>query len=119
MTEQLNGLISQIERLISDNAHHAQNQEEYAKQFQDLNDSIEKKKAEISTIKQQISDTLARRENVRIFLDGLKRLDSIEEKFDIPTWHALVEYIRIMPDQKIIFRLRNGCEEAIQLAEVQ
>lgn len=119
MTEQLNGLISQIERLISDNAHHAQNQEEYAKQFQDLNDSIEKKKAEISTIKQQISDTLARRENVRIFLDGLKRLDSIEEKFDIPTWHALAEYIRIMPDQKIIFHLRNGCEEAIQLAEVQ
>ena len=47
MTEQLNDLISQIERLIQDNAHHAQNQEEYSEKFQALNDDIEKKKAGI------------------------------------------------------------------------
>ena len=70
-------------------------------------------------IKQQIADALAKRENVRIFLDGLKNLDSIVEKFDIPSWHALVEYIKIMPDKTIVFHLRNGCEEAVHLAEVQ
>ena len=119
MTEQLNDLISQIERLIQDNAHHAQNQEEYSEKFQALNDDIEKKKAGIAATKQQIADTLARRENVRIFLDGIKSLNSIVEQFDIPTWHALVDYIKIMPDRNIVFHLRNGCEEIVPLAEVQ
>ena len=119
MTEQLNDLISQIERLIQDNAHHAQNQEEYSEKFQALNDDIEKKKAGIAATKQQIADTLARRENVRIFLDGIKSLDSIVEQFDIPTWHALVDYIKIMPDKNIVFHLRNGCEEIVPLAEVR
>ena len=108
MTEQLNDLISQIERLIQDNAHHAQNQKEYSEKFQALNDDI-----------QQIADTLARRENVRIFLDGIKSLKSIVEQFDISTWHALVDYIKIMPDKNIVFHLRNGCEEIVPLAEVR
>ncbi len=119
LTDQLNDLISQIERLIQDNAHHAQNQEKYSKEFQILNAGIENKKAEISRIKQQIADTLARRENVRIFLDGLKKLDSLAEQFDIQSWHALVDYVRIMPDKRIVFCLRNGREETVQLAEVQ
>ncbi len=119
MTEQLNDLISQIESLIQDNAHHAQNQEEYTDKFQSLNDDIEKKKAGITATKQQIAETLARRENVRIFLDGLKNLNSIVEKFDVPSWHALVDYIKIMPDKSIVFHLRNGCEEIVSLVEVQ
>ena len=109
----------QIEQLIQDNAHHARNQEEYSEKFDALNNGIEEKKSEMTAVKQQISDTLARRENVRIFLEGLKGLDSIAEKFDIPSWHALVDHIRIMPDKSIIFCLRNGCEEIVRMAEVQ
>lgn len=119
MTEQMNDLISQIEKLIQDNAHHVQNQESYEEKFSSLNSAIEKKKSEIEALKQQIADTLSRRENVRIFLKGLKDLNQIVEKFDIPSWHALVEYIKIMPDRSIVFHLRNGTEESVPLAEVQ
>ena len=119
MTEQLNDLISQIERLVQENAHQAQNQVDYTERFSALNDDIEKKKAGIAAIKQQIADTLARRETVRIFLNGLKSLNPIIEQFDIPSWHALVDYIKIMPDKNIVFHLRNGYEEIVPLAEVQ
>lgn len=102
MTEQLNDLITQIEQLIQDNAHHARSQEEYSEKFEVLNNGIEEKKAEIASVKQQISDTLTRRENVRIFLEGLKGLDSIVERFDIPSWHALVDCVKIMPDKKTL-----------------
>ncbi len=71
----------------------------------------------IMDIKKQV--VVARRENVRIFLDGIKSLNSIVEQFYIPTWHALVDYIKIMPDKNIVFHLRNGCEEIVPLAEVQ
>lgn len=119
LNDELAELIEQIERLIQDNAHHAQNQENYTAQFNELNDKIEEKKTKIGSIKQQLSDTLSRRENVRIFLTGLKSLNSIVEKFDIPSWHALVDHVKIMSDKTIVFRLRNGCEETIHLAEVQ
>lgn len=119
MTEQLNDLISQIEQLIQDNAHHSRNQKEYIEQFEALNEGIEMKKADISNIKQQIADTLAWRENVRIFLEGLSKLDSIADQFDIASWHALVDYIKIMPSKDIVFHLRNGCEESVPLADVQ
>lgn len=29
-------------------------------------------------------------------------------KFDIPTWHALMEYARVMADNTIVFQMRNG-----------
>ena len=47
------------------------------------------------------------------------RIAAYTDKFDIPSWHALVDYIKIMPDKNIIFHLRNGCEETVPLAEVQ
>ena len=119
MTEQLNDLLSQIEQLIQDNAHHSRNQKEYIEQFEALNAGIETKKAAISNIKQQIADTLARRENVHIFLEGLSKLNSITERFDVTSWHALVDYIKVMPSKDIVFHLRNGCEETVPLAEVQ
>ena len=119
VTDQLNDLISQIEQLIQDNAHQAKDQEEYSEKFNLLNERIEEKKTAILQIKQQIADTLARRENVRIFLDKLNNLDSIVTEFDIPAWHALVDYVTILPDKNLIFHLRNGCEEIVPLAEVQ
>lgn len=119
MNEQLTNLVDQIEKLIQDNAHRAQNQDDYAERFNTLNEEIESKKSDVERIKQQISDALSRRENARIFLEGLKNLESSIQTFDVSGWHALVDYVKIMPDKKIIFHLRNGCEEAVHLAEVQ
>ncbi len=119
MNEQLTDLIDQIERLILDNAHHAKAQDDYANKFRELNDAIESKRSDIDSIKRQISDALARRENAKIFIEGLKNQKSYVEKFDVSGWHALVDYIKVMPDKRIVFHLRNGCEEAIRLEEVQ
>ena len=119
LTAELNCLYEQIKKLIEDNSRHVQDQNVYEEQFNFLSSSIEQKKAELAGLSKTLSDTLCRRENVRIFLDSLKHLDSIVEEFDIPTWHALVDYIKIMPDKRIVFMLRDGHEETVPLAEVQ
>lgn len=36
-------------------------------------------------------------------------------KFDEHTWHTLVEYAKIMPDEKIVFHFRDGREKEIDL----
>lgn len=111
-------LVEQIEQLISDNARHLQNQEAYAEKYESLNSRYEQKKSDIESIKRQIAGVLARQENIRIFLSGLSQIESIVSEFDIPSWHALVDYIRVMPDKNIYFHLRNGREEIVSLWDV-
>lgn len=119
MTAELNDLIQEIENLVSDNARRAQDQTEYQEKFQTLNDAIVEKKATIEAVKQQISETLNRRENVRIFLAGLSLYDSQVTEFDIKAWHALVDTVDVMPDRTLVFHLRNGTAKAVSLEDVR
>ena len=121
LTEELNDLIAQIERLVLENAHKAQDQSMFAQRFDALNQSIEQKKSVIQTLQQQISDGLARKENARIFLEGLRSVAHgvLITQFDIRLWHALVEYAKVMPNKTMIFHFRNGHEETVKLEEIQ
>ena len=98
LTIQRNELASQIERLIDDNAKNVQNQNEYSERFNQLSLAMEDTKASIKAVEKQISDTLARRENVRIFLQGMREAKALLTQFDIRTWHALADYVKVMPD---------------------
>ena len=75
----------------------------------------------IQATKQQISDALSRKENARIFLQGLRETPSqgIIAEFDIKTWHSVVEYATVMPSKTIIFHFRNGNEESVKIEEAQ
>ncbi len=119
LTAEHNEAVADIERLVLENAQKAQNQPLYQSKFNELNNLIDNKKAMIQATKQQISDTLARKENAQIFLQGLRESPNqrIITEFDIRTWHSLVDYATIMPDKTIIFHFRNGNEEAVKLEE--
>ncbi|MBR3131331.1 recombinase family protein [Candidatus Saccharibacteria bacterium] len=119
LTSQLNDLTAQIERLIDDNAKKAQNQTQYTTKFNQLNLAIGDRKASINAVEKQISESLTRRENARIFLQGLREADSLFTRFDIKTWHALVDYVKVMPDNTLIYHFRNNAEQTIKLDEVR
>ena len=119
LTSQLNDLTAQIERLIDDNAKKAQNQTQYTTKFNQLNLAIGDRKASINAVEKQISESLTRRENARIFLQGLRKADSLFTRFDIKTWHALVDYVKVMPDNTLIYHFRNNAEQTIKLDEVR
>ena len=70
-------------------------------------------------MEKQISESLTRRENARIFLQGLREADSLFTRFDIKTWHALVDYVKVMPDNTLIYHFRNNAEQTIKLDEVR
>ena len=121
LTKKLNDQIAQIERLVLENAQKTQNQNVYVKEFDAINSSIEQKKILIHDIEQQISVALSKKENARIYLEGLRNTasDTLITKFDIRLWHALVEYAKVMPDKTIIFHFRNGNEETVKLEKAQ
>lgn len=75
----------------------------------------------IQALQQQISDGLARKENARIFLEGLRSVAQgvLITQFDIRLWHTLVEFAKVMPNKTMIFHFRNGHEETVKLEEIQ
>jgi len=121
MTEELNKLIAEIERLVLENAQKAQDQKIYKEKFDELNSSIEQKKALVKNIEQQISEAKVKKENVRIFLEGLRDTESgsLITKFDVRLWHAMVDYAKVMPDKTIVFHFRNSNEETVRLVETK
>ena len=116
--EELDGLIEQIEELIQNNARRAQDQSIYAQNYNALKETIELKQAQIEIIEKSISTNLVRRENAKLCLEGLRNTNSLIQKFDISTWHALVDYVKVMSDKTLIFHFRNEEDISIPLEEV-
>ena len=119
LTDQSNEIIAQIEAMVADNAKRQQDQDVFTAKYGQLKADLEQKQAMVADVKQQISDALARKESARIFLEGIRNVYPINNGFDIPTWHALVEYAKVMPDKTVVFHFRNGLEESVALEEAQ
>ena len=112
-------LTQEIERLIHDNTTHAQDQAKYLLRYNNLASLVEQRQVEAASVEQQISDLLVRKQNVRIFLEGLKKVGNMISKFDIPTWHALVEYAKVMADNTIVFQFRNGSTITVPIETIK
>ena len=112
-------LVAQIEQLVRDNAKSSQDQDDYAKRFEQLSQQVEHRAAEIKATEKSISGAKTRKENARIFLGKLKTMRSVLTKFVIEAWLRLVDYAKIMPDKTIILHYRNGHEETVTLEEIK
>ena len=51
---------------------------------------------------------------VKIFLNNLDSTGKGFKEFDITAWHALVDYVEVMPEN-LKFHLKDGSEETIEL----
>ena len=115
----IQSLNSELERMIHDNASHPQDQAVYEKQFNESSGQLDAKKKEKASLESRISNLLARKKNVLIFLEGLNKIGRYTTRFDIPTWHAIVEYMNVTADKKLIFRMRNGGTMTVPLEEIK
>ena len=115
IASEISDINNQIERVIHVNATRSQDQQAYLNQFNDLIARVEAKKIKLQDLNRQISELLIRKQNVMIFLEGLKKLGKTINQFDIPSWHALVEYVKVMPDRTLLFQMRNGSTISVEL----
>lgn len=119
VTNELNDAIDIIEKMIAENAHRSQDQDAYSEEYNKKSAEIDSLKKRTQVLQDMISVELARRENARIFLEGLKSIDNDNalSQFDVRLWHTLVDYATIMPDKTISFHLRNGEDKTFALTE--
>lgn len=116
LTEQKNVLnkklveqVEQIQELIEINSRVSQNQEEYQKKYETLVEEYELTKAEHQKLELDISSRLSKMETLNVFINTIKKQDTILEEFDEIMWGSLIESVIVNKDD-LIFKFRDGTE---------
>ena len=108
-------LNDQVEQLIHDNTKRMQDQIAYAQKFNALTEQLEKKRIEADKLTQQISDLLIRKQNVNIYLEGLRKVGDIFTDFEVSTWQALVDFVKVMANKTLEFHMRDGSTMSVSM----
>ena len=87
----------------------AQNQEEYQKQYEKLVNEYEITKVEHQKLELDISNKLAKSETLSVFINTIKKQETLLETFDEMMWGSLLESVVVYKDN-VLFKFRDGTE---------
>lgn len=105
----MNLLADKIQHLISENAHVAQNQDEYEKKYNELVRRYEKSQAEYDKLCEKIQFQSARNKQMDDLIKDLREQETIKE-FDINLWCSLVDFITVYSKDDIRVTFKDGTE---------
>ena len=110
LSDELNIVAGLIQDGIYQNAHVAQNQMDYAKEYETLSARYEKAKTRLDEVKTDIHDKNSRRRSIEHYLEILeKRQDAVTE-YDARLWHGMVESVTVYSKDDIRFTMKDGTE---------
>lgn len=110
LQDQLVEHVEKIQGLIEVNSKVAQNQEDYQKNYDALVKEYETTKAEHQKLELDISNKLAKSETLNLFINTIKKQDTLLVKFDAVMWGSLLESVTVYKADDIRFKFRDGTE---------
>ena len=98
-----------IEDCIKENAHVALDQAEYQKLYDALVERFDTAKTRQKVLTQQITDWHARRQQIELFLTGLKKREPLTI-FRDENWLSMFNYVTVTEDEGINVTFKDGTE---------
>ena len=92
------------------NATEAQNQAEYARQYEILSTQFEDVQGKLNRVEQRIGDREARRGAIALYLDTLEQSGAVITEFSRRLWNLTVDTLTIYEDRRLAFRFKDGQE---------
>ena len=105
----LNLLTDKVQQLIAENARVAQNQDEYARNYDELDGRYEAIKKQYDNTCEAIKYCKARSKQREGFIDDLRNQEPIQE-FDVRLWSSLVDFITVYSKDDIRVTFKDGTE---------
>lgn len=110
LQDQLVEQVEKIQGLIEVNSKVAQNQEDYQKKYDAIVKEYETTKAEHQKLELDISNKLAKSETLNLFINTIKKQDTLLKEFDAVMWGSLLESVTVYKADDIRFKFRDGTE---------
>ena len=101
-------ILRKLTVMVHENAVKEQDQEEYQRQYQEVEGELSRLDAEMEKMKTKKADRLLRRNKLRAFMGRLRASDQLAA-FDEGMFLGLTETVRVCPD-KLAFVFRDGTE---------
>ena len=102
-------LADKMQSAITENARSAKDQQEYRRKYDALAIAYDNAKTTYEKAAKTITDSHAKSEAMRLFLQEVDRAEAVEE-FDESLWGSLVESLTAYSRDKVVFRFKDGTE---------
>lgn len=109
-TDELNIVAGLIQDGIYQNAHVAQNQADYNKEYETLTARYEKAKRRLDEVEAEIHDKNSRRKSIEHYLSLPEERKDATTGYDVRLWHGMVEFVTIYSKDDIRFTMKDGTE---------
>lgn len=110
LTDELNIVAGLIQDGIYQNAHVAQNQADYNKEYETLTARYEKSKSRLDEVEAEIHDKNSRRKSIEHYLTLLEERKDAVTEYDVRLWHGMVEFVTVYSKDDILFTMKDGTE---------
>ena len=110
-------LLNNLRCYMEENTHKIQDQTEYNRKFDEMDQACKGAEEEIKNIKELILAQQGRKEQIRRCLEELCKCGDILEKFEPALWNQMVETVTVRPDKTLIFCFRDGTEVPVKVPE--
>ena len=67
-------------------------------------------KAEHKKVELELSNKLAKKETIDLFINMIKKQETLLTEFDPVMWGSLLECVKVYPSNELIFKFRDGTE---------
>ena len=103
-------LVQMTQDLINQNAHVAQNQEEYQKRYEGMIEKYETKKVKYDDLQTKINKRNAKAEILRRYTSCLAEQNDALTEFDGSLWSGLVDFVTAYSKEDIRVTFKDGME---------
>lgn len=110
LMDEITILVEMIQDLINQNAHVAQNQEEYQKRYESMTEKYGSKKEEYDDLQIKINERNAKAEILRRYTSCLADQNDALTEFDGSLWSGLVDFVTVYNKQDVRVIFKDGTE---------
>ncbi len=110
LMEELAAIANTVLQTIDENAHIAQDQEDYRRRYDEQVDRYKKTENELKTVQEAILKQNERSRRITEFVNELEALPEIVTEFRVDYWGHLVDRIMVYGKDRITFTFTTGLE---------
>ncbi len=110
LTDELNVVAGLIQDGIYQNAHVAQNQSDYNKEYENLTARYDSAKERLDEVTAEIHDKVSRCKAIENYLEILRNSKEAITEYDPRLFHSMVEFITVYSKDDIRFTMKDGTE---------
>ncbi len=103
-----------IKKAISENAHKAQDQEEYQRKYEGYCARFEKARNRLAEIEDICLERNAKKVKIRMFMERMGQYADLVTVFDEELWYSTVDMVTVFEDKRMAFTFRDGTQVTIK-----